>query len=260
MTAALLDLVNQAETTLWTGFAIFLRVAGIIGLVPAFGEQSVPVRVKLGLALAFSLAVLPAVTPILPAGPPTLQIAAVICGRELLTGLFFGLVLRLFVMALQIAGTIAAQSTSVSQIFGGSAGVDPMPAMGHVLFVSGLALVCLMDLHVRLVAFIILTYEIVHFGAILSGRNVAEAGIAEVSRCFSLGFMLAAPFVVASLLYNVTLGAINRAMPQLMVAFIGAPAITAGGLAMLALASPFLIGLWASSLFDFMNSPFGAQP
>ncbi|MFC3118840.1 flagellar biosynthetic protein FliR [Jhaorihella thermophila] len=38
-----------------------------------------------------------------------------------------------------------------------------------------------------------------------------------------LPFSLSAPFVIASLLYNLTLGAINRAMPQLMVTLVGAP-------------------------------------
>ena len=45
---------------------------------------------------------------------------------------------------------------------------------------------------------------------------------------FALALSLAAPFVIASLLYNVALGVINKAMPQLMVAFVGAPAITCG--------------------------------
>lgn len=257
MTATLVELSGMAEEVLWAGFAVFLRVSGMVTLVPAFGEQSIPVRVRLGLALGFSLAVLPAIVPALP---ETALTTLALCGSEVLTGLFFGLVLRLFVMALQIAGTIAAQSTSVSQIFGGSAGIDPMPAMGHVLLLSGLALACLLDLHVQLVTFIMLTYEIVPFGSIPSAANVVEAGLGEVSRCFSTGFMLAAPFVVASLLYNVTLGAINRAMPQLMVAFVGAPAITAGGLVLLAISAPFLITLWVEGLFDFMQSPFGPPP
>ena len=65
---------------------------------------------------------------------------------------------------------------------------------------------------------------------------------------------------MASFLYNVTLGVINKAMPQLMVAFVGAPAITAGGLALLMLSSPFLLALWGERLFAFMQSPFGILP
>ncbi len=72
-----------------------------------------------------------------------------------------------------------------------------------------------------------------------------------MAQAFALGFSLAAPFVIAGFAYNLALGAINRAMPQLMVAFIGAPAITAGGLLILMLAAPVhpaLLGRTASTL------------
>ena len=82
-------------------------------------------------------------------------------------------------------------------------------------------------------------------------------GVKEVGRTFALGFTLAAPFVVASLIYNVTLGVINRAMPQLMVSFVGAPAITAGGLFLLFITAPVLLGVWIATFGDFMANPFG---
>ena len=59
--------------------------------------------------------------------------------QETLVGLMLGLALRFLIMALQMAGTMAAQATSFSQAFGG-AGVDPQPAIAHLLVVGGLAL------------------------------------------------------------------------------------------------------------------------
>ena len=75
-------------------------------------------------------------------------------------------------------------------------------------------------------------------GLPVPAADVAAWGTARVAQAFALGFSLAAPFVIAGFAYNLALGAINRAMPQLMVAFIGAPAITAGGLLILMLAAP----------------------
>ena len=77
------------------------------------------------------------------------------------------------------------------------------------------------------------SYEILPMGLPVPAEDVARWGVARVAQAFALGFSLAAPFVIAGFAYNVALGAINRAMPQLMVAFIGAPAITAGGLLIL---------------------------
>ena len=51
------------------------------------------------------------------------------------------------------------------------------------------------------------------------------------------------------------LGVINRAMPQLMVAFVGAPAITAAGLLLLALAAPILLDIWAGWMRGVMRNP-----
>ncbi|SMY08226.1 flagellar biosynthetic protein FliR [Flavimaricola marinus] len=257
MTLALADFADLATGTLWGALLVFLRIGAMMALIPAFGEQSVPARVKLGLTVAFTLIVLPATAPHIAEPPNETTAILGLAGAEIVSGLFFGMMLRLFIMALQIAGTIAAQSTSLSQLFGGSAGADPLPAMGHVLVISGLALAALLGLHVRVAAYMLQSYDLVPIGVLPMPGIVAEAGVAEVTRCFSLGFTLAAPFVVASLLYNVTLGVINRAMPQLMVAFVGAPAITAGGLALLMISAPFLLSIWSDQFFGFMARPFG---
>lgn len=260
MTLDLAEIFPVVQTALWVGFIVFLRVAAMLSLVPAFGEQSVPVRVRLALALAFTLIVLPAVTPMIPAVPALAPQIAGLVVVEAMNGLLFGLMLRFFILALQIAGAIAAQSTSLSQLFGGASGAEPQPVIGHILILSALALVTIMGLHVRLAAFMIQSYSLIPPGTLPSAQVVADAGLREVTRCFGLGLTLAAPFVIASLIYNVTLGVINRAMPQLMVAFVGAPAITAGGLVLLMLAAPFILSVWSSGLFDFMNAPFGALP
>ncbi len=260
MTLTLAQIMPWAQVALWSGFVVFLRVGAMLSLVPAFGEQSVPVRIRLALALAFTLIVLPAATPLLPAVPTRAPDTAGLIVVEVLNGLLFGLMLRFFILALQIAGSIAAQSTSLSQLFGGGAGAEPQPAIGHILVVAGLALIAILGLHVQLAAFMILTYDLIPPGVLPSPQIVADAGLREVTRCFGLAFTLAAPFVIASLIYNVTLGVINRAMPQLMVAFVGAPAITAGGLILLLISAPILLTVWQKALFGFMNSPFGALP
>ena len=71
----------------------------------------------------------------------------------------------------------------------------------------------------------------------------------------ALAFGLAMPFVIASLIYNLALGVINRAMPQLMVAFVGAPAITFAGLFLLFAGAPLILSVWSDALFAFMMNP-----
>ena len=241
---------------LWAAFVVFLRVGALAALVPAFGEQSVPARLKLAIAICLTLMVLPAVS--ITPQPAGLIPAASICGAEVLAGLFFGMLLRLFVLALQTAGSIAAQSASLSQLFGGSAGAEPQPAIGHLLVIGGLALATLSGLHVQVLAFLIQGYTLIPPGTLPTPGTILAAGLAEITRSFGLAFTLAAPFVGAALLYNLVLGVINRAMPQLMVTFVGAPALTLGGLLLMAIAAPLMLSLWSSALAGFLAAPFPA--
>lgn len=252
-------LLGLAREGLWDGYVVLLRVGAMLALLPLFGEMSIPARVRLGLALAFTLVVLPAVGGDLPPAGGPAQLLGLTLG-EVATGLAFGIFLRLFVLALQTAGIMAAQATSLSQLFGGGPGAEPSPAMGHLLVIGGLALAAALGLHVRVAGYMIQSYAMVPAGSALDPGLLLEAGVGEVGRTFALAFSLAAPFVAAALLYNVTLGVINRAMPQLMVTFIGAPALTAGGLALLLVAAPVMLAVWAEAFGAFLADPFGRAP
>ena len=257
MTAAA-DLLDLSRTALWGGFLVFVRVGAIMALLPAFGEQSVPQRVRLGLTFAFTLILAPTMIPILPYAVEIQAALPRFIFVETVAGLALGIAVRLFILALQVAGTIAAQSTSLSQIFGGAA-IEPLPAMGHVLVVGGLALAVMSGLHVRVVEMVLLSYTLLPPGQFPSGEVLSLWGLQRIAHAFGLAFTLAAPFFIASLIYNVALGVINRAMPQLMVAFVGAPAITLGGLTLLLLVSPLLLSFWVDGLLTFLNDPFGAR-
>ena len=238
---------------------VFLRVGATMATVPAFGERMMPLRVRLITSLAFAAIVAPAIAPDLAPRLTNPTTIAAIAGVEVVAGLAIGISLRLFIIALQTAGAIAAQSTSLSQILGGAA-VDPQPAIGHVLVVAGLAIAVTAGLHVQIASFLIYSYEILPSGVGISGVDLAQWGTARVARSFQLAFSLAAPFVIASMIYNIALGAINKAMPQLLVSFVGAPAITFGGLALLFLAAPLMLAEWLDVMHIFMRDPFGGQP
>ncbi|MEM9249762.1 MAG: flagellar biosynthetic protein FliR [Pseudomonadota bacterium] len=254
----LAQLLSLGEEVLVTAIAVFLRIAAAMAVLPGFGEQTISARVRLGAAVAFTMLVAPVVAPSLPPGASlSWSDLITLMGSETLTGLAFGLMLRLLVHTLQITGTIAAQSTSLAQLFAG-ASVEPLPAIGHLLVVAGLALAAMAELHLRIAEALIETYRLFPIGTVLNAGALAEVGIAHVARAFSLAFTLAAPFVIGALIYNLALGAINRAMPQLMVAFVGAPAITGAGLALLALVAPLALELWRATLLETLETPFGA--
>lgn len=250
------DLIYWAQDGLLAGFVIFLRVGAALSLMPGFGEQAVPVRIKLMAALCFTLIVLPTISPAEIPGNALADQIAVLIISEILIGFMIGLAARIMIMALQFAGTIASQSTSLAQIFGAGATPDPMPAFGNILLVAGIALAFTMDLHIKIAISLIRSFETMPLGTVISGADMATWGTAHASSAFSLAFTLAAPFLITSLAYNLALGAINKAMPQLMVAFIGAPAITAAGVLLLFLSAPFILMVWVGRLDAVLADPF----
>ena len=264
-----------SEAQLYALFAVFIRVGAVVGLLPGFGERMVSIRIRLAGALAFTAIVWPVILPELTNGAgaplpggtgpmgtsmaPPFDIMRIFLA-EAAVGLSLGIAIRFFIFALQLAGSIAAQSTAVSQIFAGAGMPDPMPAIGNILTIGGIALALAADLHIKAAMTMIASYETLPFGVFPVAGDLAEWGLRRASQAFALAFTLAAPFVVASLAYNVALGAINRAMPQLMVAFVGAPAITAGALFFLFLAGPVGLLHWSGQLDIALMSPFGQLP
>lgn len=246
------ELLAASATGLWQGFVVFIRVSALVSVLPAFGERTVPMRIKLVIAVAFTLIVFPAI-PVsqIPAEP--MQLAR-LSATEVVVGLALGLGIRLFILALHTAGSIAAQSTSLAQILGGAA-VEPIPAMGYVLVVGGLALAVMSGLHVKAAELLIRSYQLFPIGLFPAGSDLSAWGVGRIASAFSLAFMLAAPFVITSVLYNLTLGVINRAMPQLMVAFVGAPVITLGGVVILFLCAPIMLEVWIQALMSFLDNP-----
>lgn len=243
----LTELAGIGGPAILSWFLVFLRVGAMVAVLPAFGEQSLPVRVRLAVALAFSLVVFPAVAAPVQALSPLAMIS------ETAIGLLFGLGLRLLVLALQTAGAIIAQSISLAQLFGAMG--EPQPVVGNVLTVAALALAVSSGLHVRAAQLMIGSYELLPAGAGLAAADTARWGLAQVAWGFALAFRLAAPFVMVSFLYNIALGVISRAMPQLMVTMIGAPAIALGGIALLALSGPTLLSVWQGAVDQVLAHP-----
>lgn len=248
-------LADLGRDALVHGAVILARIGAALALLPVVGEASVPIRVRAAIAFALTLFVAPAVAPI--EMTVTLPAIEILLFTETLIGLAFGFAFRILIVALQIAGSMIAQSTSLAQLFGNAA-AEPLPAVGHLLVISGLALAAMSGLHVAIVANLIETFDLFPPGVLLDAEPLAEFGVERAARAFSLAFSLAAPFVLAAFVYNLALGAINRAMPQLMVVLVGAPAITGAGLALLAIASPVLLQVWRRSLEAVAADPWGA--
>jgi flagellar biosynthetic protein FliR len=248
VTEALLALHDAAMPQVQALILAFLRIGGVILLAPGLGDRMIPVRVRLAGALALSAAVAPAL-------PAVAAVTASTILTETAVGLAFGAVLRFVAQALIMAGMMAAQLTSLSHLFGAQ---EPSSAYGNLLNLAGLALLMAAGLPVWLLDCMLRSYDAVPLGAVLPAGDAARWGVGRMADAFGLAFALAAPFALAALLYNVAMGVINRAMPQLMVALVGAPAITGAAGVVLLLAAPLMLTVWREAILALLSDPVGA--
>ncbi len=250
--ADLSALVGLAQGIGWAAALAFIRIGAMVALMPGLGDPAVPQRIKLALVVAFTLVVAPVLSERIgsDASPTFLAL-----GGEAIAGLLLGGGMRLFVVALQTAAAMIAQATTLSQLFAGVA-PEPQPAIGNLFLMASIALAMASGLHVRAAELLLVSYDLLPAGAPLSAAAAADWGLGLIGRTFALAFSLAAPFTIASLIYNLALGAINRAMPALMVSMVGAPALTLGALAMLAVATPVILAVWLDAFFSHLSQPF----
>src|SRR5438552_11140351 len=207
-----------------TFMLVFARIGTMVMLLPGLGELSVPVRVRLTVALVLAAVLVPlhrsAYALDLRSFGPVLAMLA----QEMFIGAVLGLTARLTISALQVAGSVIAQQLGLGFV----TAVDPMMGqqtvlVGNFLTILGITLLFATDLHHLVIGALNDSYSLFQPGEILPLGDVAAHTTRTVATAFRIGIQLSAPFAVFGLLFNLGLGVLSRLMPQMQVFFVGLP-------------------------------------
>ncbi|MEO1493675.1 MAG: flagellar biosynthetic protein FliR [Pseudomonadota bacterium] len=257
MEGELTRIFEMVNTHLYVAAGVFTRIGAAMMLLPGLGERSMSVRTRLGAALAVAVLLMPmirAMTPFHPQGGVDLLM---MLAAEAAVGLIIGLAFRLLVFALQITGMVAAQHLSVAQMFGSGVAPEPEPTIATLLSFGGIVMALMAGLHVHFVAVLVELYDVFPFGIFPGASGLGAWATMQMSVTFALGVTLAAPFVAIGFLYNLALGALNRAMPQLLVALVGVPFLVWIGMIILYLVLPGIYAEWDRHLAATLIDPLG---
>ncbi|MEM6748311.1 MAG: flagellar biosynthetic protein FliR [Pseudomonadota bacterium] len=248
---ALGPLFGLANNWIPAAGALLARMSLLILMMPGFGGVAIPTRIRLILALLLVLLILPLTDPIEAETPG--DVTLLLLG-EAIIGFVLGFSVRVFVFALNITGTIIAQAMSLSQIFGVTLEGDSSSLVATVLTTAAATLFLTADLEVAMIGLLVQNLEVMPLGgaALLVSGAVAEQATRAAADALAFGITLAVPFMVMNFAYYLVLGFLNRAMPQLMVTFVGIPAITLSGLILFTLAISGLLALWLSRVSGAM--------
>lgn len=212
------------------------RLLGLFTSAPVLSQRSTPARVRVGLALAIALVVLPAIEVPTPKADATLLPAIV---HEIVVGLLLGFMARVVFTAFEIAGeTIGLQmGLSFAGFFDPQSGAsNPVSRMLNLIALTGFVS---LDGHLLLISTIVASFDVIPVGGDwqwLRTDVVAETGLAM----FELGLNIALPFILLILLLNLALGIMSRVAPQFSIFSVGFPVTIGAGLLLMLFAVPLL--------------------
>ena len=165
-------------------------------------------------------------------------------------GAVLGLVARLAISALQVAGSVVAQQLGLGFV----TAVDPTQGqqgmiVGNFLTILGITLVFATDLHHLVIAALNDSYTLFQPGEMMVTGDVAALFTRTTATAFRIGVQLAAPFLVFGLLFNLGLGVLSRLMPQMQVFFVGMPLSILVGFLILML----VVGAMMGTFLDYLQ-------
>ena len=227
-------------------FVLVLARAGtVVMLLPGLGEVEAPATVRAGFAVALAALLLPAVLPLVPPGAAGVFGALSALGAELFCGAVLGTLARLATLSLSMAGAMLSYFTGLSSV------LQPDPALGGQSAALGrlfglLAPVLILStgLYQLPLSALAGSYTTVPPGAWLPVGDAADSVTGAVATAFALALRLAAPLLVASLVWQVAMGLLARLVPQLQVYAAAAPGQILGGLVLLGLLASRMIEPW----------------
>lgn len=234
---------------------VFARVFAFIFFVPGFGERFITTQMK----LLFSLVTAYVIYGALPASAAqnTEVFFALRIAFEVTVGVMLGMCLRIIFSALDVCGAVVGMKIGLSNAFttspiSGASG--PLPAA--FLGMCAITILLCANYHHTFLRTLISSYDYFNFNDQMSfslmQENILNMVFYVVVISFKLGLQLATPFVILGILYFLSLGILNRLMPQLPVFFVGQPLQLGMGLLIFMLTFHPVMQVFTQCIHDFM--------
>ncbi len=198
------------------------RIAALLMVMPIIGTQLVPQRVRLYMALAITLMLVP-VLPAMPQVDALSLRSIILIAEQVLIGAMLGFSLQLFFHIFVFAG----QFISMQMGLGFASMMDPatgvsVPVLGQFLLTLVTLLFLAMNGHLVVFEVLVESFVTLPVGQSLDISSFAILA-GRLSWVMGAALLLAIPAVSALLVINIAFGVMTRAAPQLNIFTIGFP-------------------------------------
>ncbi|MBM3568244.1 MAG: flagellar biosynthetic protein FliR [Alphaproteobacteria bacterium] len=245
MIALLLELLPG---TVFAYLIAFARIGAVIMLLPGVGEDYIPARIRLALALMVAAVIAPTVGAALPPLPAKPVELALSLGAEIAVGLGIGLATRFLLSAMQTAGTIVSNMSglAIGSSFDPTSGTQGTE-IGVMMNLAAVAVVFATDTHHLLLRAAADSYLVFPPTGLPPTGDFADLVTRLMSYAFVLAIQISAPFLVYGVVINTAMGLVNRMMPSMQVFFVLTPVQTLLAIAALMAAMPAMLAWFAAS-------------
>ncbi|HGY9626273.1 flagellar biosynthetic protein FliR [Pseudomonas putida] len=219
-------MLELTDTQIGTWVATFIlplfRVAAVLMTMPIFGTRMLPMRIRLYVALAITVVIVPGLPPLPEIDPLSLR-GVLLCGEQIIVGALFGFALQLLFQAFVVAGQIVAVQMGMAF----ASMVDPANGVNVAVisqFMTMLVSILFLVMNGHLVVFEVLTesFTTLPVGNALVANHFWEMA-GRLGWVFGAGLLLILPAITALLVVNIAFGVMTRAAPQLNIFSIGFP-------------------------------------
>jgi flagellar biosynthetic protein FliR len=251
------DLGLGASVDLALGFAMVLaRCAGVVMmLLPGWAETEAPAVVRAAVALGLALLIFPVMQAALPRVSDDGAGLLLILADEILAGATLGFLARVVTLALPVAGQMLSLMIGLASVLQTDAAIGgQQTAIARAFGLAAPVLILGSGLHQLPLRALVGSYGVWPPGGLPADGIAAVVG--AVASGFELALRLAAPFLLASVVFHVALGLLGRLVPQVQVFMLAAPGQLLGGMVLLALLGTVILRAWS----DGAMAGFGALP
>ncbi|MGM4979933.1 MULTISPECIES: flagellar biosynthetic protein FliR [Rhizobium] len=248
-------MISDPQGTILALFVAFCRIGGCMMVLPGFSSGRVPTQIRLLISVALSMAILPLLwNTIYPEVSKSGASYIALIFTEAIIGLMYGMMARIYTLGLQFAGTVISMMIG----FNAPAGADMIEdssetSMTSLISFCGLMILFILDFHHYVLQALVDSYSLIPFGGHIEPRTALISITDALEATFFIMLRLASPFLLYGLMFQISIGFINKLAPQIPIYFISTPYLLMGGLFMLYLSMATMISQFSNAFLTVFN-------
>jgi len=253
----LFDFITYGADKFQTFFLILVRASGLLLVAPVLGHRTVPVQVKVGLAVLFAILVMPAMSKVtVPATGSLIELVGMVL-RELMFGILLGFFWALLFKAAEMAGAMNGFQIGliVAQAFDPNAG-GQVAILGRLWIVLATLIFMAINGHHLVIQAFNDSFKVIPVGQMMVNGGTAVLMIKYTAYALVLAIKIASPVIVTLVLTDISMGTIAKLMPTMNIFIVGFPLKVGLGLMVTAMGLPVL-GYVLEKSTHYLNDSMG---